>query len=308
MKKNYILIFCFAYTLLCKSQQDPQYNLYQFNQMVINPAYAGARDVLAVVGSVRNQWTGFDGAPRTSCLSVHGPVLNKHIGLGLTMVNDRMGPRNMFAVYGNFAYIAKLSSKFKLSLGLNAGYNRFQFDFNKLSFKSSESSSAYLNQIQTYNKLDMNTGLYLRSNSFFMGLSLTHLFNPDIYSLKDTAGQSFGYRLRTHKFFTIGKSFKITDNFIFAPTMMIRFVNGQGNGDLNLNFFLFKKLWLGVFNRGGYGPGFLMQYYITNGFRVAYSYDTGANDARRLGASHEVMIGFDFSTGTKSKVISPRFL
>ncbi|MBI2721532.1 MAG: type IX secretion system membrane protein PorP/SprF [Bacteroidetes bacterium] len=309
MKKFYLILFYFVFAIICKGQQDPQYNLYQFNQMIINPAYAGARDVVAVVASVRNQWTGFEGAPRTSCLSIHGPVLNKHIGLGLTVVSDRMGPRNMQGVYGNFSYIAKLSEKYKLSFGLNAGYNRFQFDFNKVTFKANESSSTYFNQVQTYNKLDMNSGLYLKSNSFFMGFSVTHLSNSNVYSVKDTSGKNIlNYRLRTHQFFTLGKSFIINDNFIFAPTILFRQVNGKGNGDLNLNFFLFKKLWLGVIYKGAYGPGFLMQYYITQQFRVAYSYDTGAQDARRLGASHEVMFGFDFGRNNKSKVISPRFL
>lgn len=309
MKKNYILLFCIVYTLAAKAQQDPQYNLYQFNQMVINPAYAGARDAISVVASVRNQWSGFDGAPRTSCLSIHSPVLNKNLGIGLTLVNDKMGPRTMTGIYGNVAYIAKLTSKLKLSLGVNAGYNRFQFDFTKLSFKDNESTSAYTSQLQTYGALDVNTGLFLRSNSFFIGISGTHLFNSDVYSIKDTAGRSImSYRLRTHNFFTMGKSFKISDNCIFAPTIMIRSVNGRGNGDLNLNFFLAKKLWLGVFFRGGYGPGFLMQYYVTNKFRAAYSFDTGMNDARRLGPSHEVMLGFDFGKESKSKVVSPRFL
>ncbi|MGZ3920006.1 MAG: PorP/SprF family type IX secretion system membrane protein [Bacteroidia bacterium] len=309
MRRNYILLVCFVVSLLGKAQQDPQYNLYQFNQMIINPAYAGARDVLAVVASVRNQWTGFDGAPRTSCISIHAPVMNKHVGVGLTMVSDKMGPRNTTGIYGNFAYIAQLSSKFKLSFGLNAGLNRFQYDFSKLNFKTTESSSSYLNQQQVYNKLDLNGGLYLKSNSFFVGLSYTHLTGADVFAIKDSTGnKALSYRLMTHQFFTMGKSFKVNDNFIFAPTIMIRQVNGRGNGDLNLNFFLYKKLWLGVFVKGGYGPGFLMQYYITNNFRVAYSYDTGAKDARKLGASHEVMLGFDFSRGTKSKVVSPRFL
>ncbi|MBA3665979.1 MAG: type IX secretion system membrane protein PorP/SprF [Bacteroidetes bacterium] len=309
MRKHYILLLLLSFVIIGKAQQDPQYNLYQFNQMVINPAYAGARDVLAVVASVRNQWTGFDGAPRTSCLSIHGPIMNKHLGLGLTVVSDKMGPRSMAGVYGNIAYIAQLSSKYKLSFGLNAGYNRFQFDFNKLNLKDNESSSAYFSQTQTYNKLDANGGLYLRSNTFFVGLSVTHLFNPSLFSVKDSSGTSIlSYSLKTHQFFTMGKSFKLSDNCIFAPTIMFRQVNGKGNGDLNLNFFIYKKVWLGMFYRGGYGSGFLMQYYVTNKFRVAYSFDTGARDARKLGASHEVMLGFDFSGNTKSKVISPRFL
>lgn len=305
MKKRYITLVLIFGCLFASAQQDPQFNLYQFNQMVINPAYAGARDAIAVVGDVRNQWTGFEGAPRTSCLSIHGPIANKHIGIGLTVVNDVMGPRNLFGIYGNFAYILKLSNKYKLSFGINGGLNRFQFDFSKISFKSYETSTSFY-QVQNYNKLDINSGIYLRSNTFFAGLSTTHLYNGDVYNISDSSS-TLSYRLRTHMFFTLGKSFSLGEKVIFAPTLAYRVVNSKANGDLNLNFFLFKKLWLGVFSRGGYGPGFLLQYYINDKIRVGYSFDTGSRDARKLGPSHEVMFGIDLG-GNKSKVISPRFL
>jgi type IX secretion system PorP/SprF family membrane protein len=315
MKIHITLFFALAFTFLGKAQQDPQYNLYQFNQMVINPAYAGARDGLSVVASVRNQWSGFTGAPKTSCLSLHGPILNKNLGVGLTMISDAMGPRNMVGIYGNIAYILKLSNKWKLSFGINGGYNRFQFDFNKITFKTTENSS-FLSQNQTYNALDLNAGFYLRSNTFFAGISASHLGNTNLYNyeiLSDTTGGKKGsynisYRLRTHLMFTMGKSFRLNENLIFAPTIILRNAgNGKGNGDLNLNFFMFNKFWAGLFIKGGYGPGFLFQYYVTNKFRVAYCFDTGLKDARKLGPSHEVMIGFDFS-GTKSKMLNPRFL
>jgi len=304
MKKIYTITICFVFALNCKSQQDPQFNLYQFNQMVINPAYAGARDGIAVVGSARQQWSGFDGAPRTSCMSVHAPVFNKKLGVGLTVINDVMGPRNMFAAYGNVAYILKLSDKLKLSAGINAGYNRYQFDFNKLTFKTAEVNTEIL-QTQTKGILDINSGLYLRSNKFFAGLSLTHMTGPSVYNYS-SQNSELNYRLRTHMFFNIGRSFQFNENVIFAPTIMLK-ASATASGDINLNFFLYKKLWLGVFVRGDYGPGFLMQFNVTHKFRIGYSYDTGLNDARKLGATHEVIIGFDFSE-KKSKIISPRFL
>jgi hypothetical protein len=127
-----------------------------------------------------------------------------------------------------------------------------------------------------------------------------------VYSYGD--GQNaISYRLRTHLFVNAGRSFSINENCVFAPTIMFRTVDNNRNLDLNLNFFLFKKLWLGAFIRGPYGPGFLLQYYVTPKFRVAYSYDTGLKDARRLGPSHEIMLGFDLPEN-KSKVVSPRFL
>lgn len=304
MRKIFYLFFIFNAVRLA-AQQDPQFNMYQFNQMIINPAYAGARDGISIAANVRNQWTGFDGSPRTNCLSIHGPVLKKHLGLGLTVINDQMGPRNWTALYGNFAYIARLSNKWKLSLGVNAGYSRYQFDYSKLAMKSTENLS-FFSQTQSAGQLDFNSGIYLRSNTFFAGFSSTHMNNQPLFTATDSTGKAFGYTAKTHMFFTMGKSFSLSENLVFAPTIMIR-AGGKGNADLNLNFFIAKKLWLGVFIRGGYGPGFLMQYYITNKLRAGYSYDTGLRDARRLGATHELMFGVDISSN-KSKVISPRFL
>ena len=161
----------------------------------------------------------------------------------------------------------------------------------------------------TKGTLDINGGLFLRSQTFFMGLSAAHINNPSVYSYDaPTAnGGKFSYKVRTHLFFTIGNSFVISKDLVFAPTIMVRQVQNDLGADLNLNFFLFKRLWLGGFYRNGYGPGALMQFYATDKLRLGLSYDTGLSDARKLGSSFEVMVGFDFS-GAKSKTINPRFL
>jgi type IX secretion system PorP/SprF family membrane protein len=299
-------LLCGFYAL---AQQDPQYALYQFNQMVINPAYAGARDGLAAVASTRKQWAGFAGAPQTTCFSLHTPIVRKNIGVGLTAVNDIMGPRNVVSIYGNFAYILKINNKLKLSFGVNGGYNKYQFNFSEVNFKSVD-VPAQAFQNQNLGTLDINSGLYLRSNSFFVGVSATHINTPKAYTYQsDSTHGKFVYKLSTHMFITAGRSFIINKDFIFAPTILVKIVNSNYSPDFNLNFFIYKKLWLGVFFRNTYGPGGLIQYYLTDKLRVAYSYDSGINDARRLGGSHEVMIGFDLrKESPKAKMISPRFL
>lgn len=290
------------------AQQDPQYSLYQFNQMIINPAYAGARDALAVIALRRDQWVSFPGAPKTTCLSAHTPILNKNIGVGVTVVRDEIGPRSTTGFYGNFAYILKLSQKAKLSFGLNAGYNRYQFDFNKITFQKDEVPSEML-QTLTKGTLDINAGLFFRTPTFFAGLSSTHINSPSVYSYQTTVGNGgkFAYKVRTHMFFTIGNSFIISKDLIFAPTLLVKQVKDELGLDVNLNFFLYKRLWLGAFYRNGYGPGALMQFYATDKLRLGLSYDTGLQDASKLGSSFEIMVGFDFA-GTKSKMINPRFL
>jgi type IX secretion system PorP/SprF family membrane protein len=309
MKKLIQLTAGMLMVITVKAQQDPQYSLYQFNQLIINPAYAGARDGVSVVAGRRQQWLSFPGAPETTCLSVHGPILNKNLGIGLTVVNDKMGPRNVIGAYGNVAYILRLGQKMKLSFGFNAGYNRFQFNFNELNFQATELPPE-LYQSLTPAALDINSGIYLRSGSFFFGVSATHLNSPDVFSYESVNTSrpgKFTYKLNTHLFVTCGKSFVLSDNLVFSPTVLVKTVGSVTTGDINLNFFLHRKIWLGAYYRYGFGPGALLQYYITNRVRVGYSYDTGLQDARRLGGSHELMIGVDFA-GNRTKTINPRFL
>jgi type IX secretion system PorP/SprF family membrane protein len=290
------------------AQQDPQYSLYQFNQMIINPAYAGARDALAVVALRRDQWVSFPGAPKTTCLSGHAPIANKNIGVGATIIRDDIGPRSTTGFYANFAYILKLNQKAKLSFGLNAGYNHYQFDFSKISFQKDEAPPELLQNLSK-GTLDVNAGLFFRTPTFFAGLSATHINNPKVYTYEAAvpSGGKFSYKVRTHLFFTIGNSFVFSKDFVFAPTILVKQVNDEIGMDINMNFFLYKRMWLGAFYRAGYGPGALMQFYATDKLRLGLSYDTGLSDARKLGSSFEVMVGFDFS-GTKSKMINPRFL
>jgi type IX secretion system PorP/SprF family membrane protein len=308
--KKITAIFCLLiFVSKTKAQQDPQFNMYQFNQMIINPAYAGSRDALSVVAIVRNQWVSFPGAPKTLCLSGHAPILNKNIGVGATIMRDEIGPRNTTGIYGNFAYILKLSQKVKLSLGLNAGYNRYQFNYNELTFSSSEAPPAELLSSLTKGTLDMNGGLFLKAPSFYFGLSASHINTPSVYtySANTVAGASYSYRVKTHIFLTAGYSYIINNNFIFAPAIMVKQVPDNLTADVNFNFFIYKKMWLGVFYRSGFGPGALMQFYATSKLRLGLSYDTGLSDARNLGSSFEVMIGYDFASN-KSRTVNPRFL
>ena len=60
------LLFLFSANL--QAQQDSQYTQYMYNTVVVNPAYAGSRGAMSVFGMHRNQWVGFDGAPKTLSL------------------------------------------------------------------------------------------------------------------------------------------------------------------------------------------------------------------------------------------------
>src|SRR5688572_30014773 len=105
------------------AQQDPMYTHYMYNTLMVNPAYAGSRDALSVTALHRSQWVNFNGSPITQTVTAHGPLSNEHVGLGIAVMNDKIGPTNNTGVFGQFAYILKLNDRSKLSLGVSAGVN-----------------------------------------------------------------------------------------------------------------------------------------------------------------------------------------
>ncbi len=308
MKKYCILIICLFSLGHLWAQQDAQYSLYQFNQMSINPAYAGARDAIAVIMDVRKQWAGFgDGAPTTLGFTVHSPILNNKVGVGLNVISDKIGARSVTGAYGNFAYIAKLNNRIKLSFGLRAGYLNYQFNYSKVNYQYAESGTVDLSNANK-GALDMDAGVFLKSNTFFAGISATHLTQANIYTIPvGQLANSSSYVLASHLFIVVGKAFAVNENVVFNPTVMIKSVRSQTTADLNFNVLLKKRIWLGTFLRGGYGIGALIQVYATDKFRIGYSYDTGLGIKKQLGSSHEFMLGFDFGN-YQSKMVSPRLL
>lgn len=315
MKKIVLLLVLIISIKPLKAQQDPQFNLYQFNQLAVNPAYAGARDAIAVIADMRKQWVSFPGAPTTLAFTVHSPVWNNKLGVGINVLSDQIGAKSTTGIYGNIAYILKLNAKFKLSFGIRAGYLNYKFNFNKVNYKDvNEASAADLSNINR-GAFDMDAGLYLRSNSFYIGLSSTHinratLYNKD-YTLTNSTGQSqilnSSYVMLPHFFLVAGKAFSINENLVFSPSVMIRYVSTAMSADLNLNFLIHQRLWLGAFVKQSYGAGILVQVHATEKLRIGYTYDAGLGSKRTLGSTHEVMIGFDFKN-YKTKTVSSRFL
>ena len=87
-----------------QAQFEPQFTQYMFNEMFINPAYAGSRDNISLTGAYRNQWVGIEGAPITQTLSGHAPLKNKKIGVGLSLMNEKIGVTHDMALFANYAY------------------------------------------------------------------------------------------------------------------------------------------------------------------------------------------------------------
>ena len=69
MKKITYIIILIGLCSAAKAQQDPQYSMYMFNGLVLNPAYAGSWDHAGMTAIGRKQWAGLNGSPTTGSFS-----------------------------------------------------------------------------------------------------------------------------------------------------------------------------------------------------------------------------------------------
>src|ERR1035437_2025613 len=238
-------------SLTGNAQQDAMYTHYMYNTLAVNPAYAGSRDALTVTALDRYQWVGFSGAPMTQTLTMHAPLENQHIGLGLSMLNDKIGPTNNTSLFADFAYIMQVTEKSKLSLGLSAGVNIWQASLNTLAHDQ-QSDPVFQNNIN--NKLTPNIGFgaYYYRERFYVGVSVPGLVQNNLSAITQDNGTTLiGIEQRNY-YLIAGTVLNITNNLAFKPTTLIKVTAGApAQADLTGCFIIMKKFLVGAMFRTG---------------------------------------------------------
>jgi type IX secretion system PorP/SprF family membrane protein len=289
------------------AQQDPMYTHYMYNTLSINPAYAGSRDALTITGLHRSQWVDFKGAPTTQTLTLHSPIANKHIGLGLGVTNDRIGPVNNTSVMGSFAYIMQLTKKSKLALGLSGGVSILQANLSDLQLDQQYDVS-FQNNLSNRTTPIFGVGAYYSRDRFYAGLSVPNLIQSDYSTIQN--GNIVNGQSQRHFFFTMGGLVKMGEDLDFKPTTLVKVTYGAPlQADLTASFIIRKKLLLGAMVRTGDAIGALIGFNITDQFHLGYSYDWsyGLRTAKYNQGSHEIVMRYDFIFGAKTQIHSPRY-
>ena len=141
------------------AQQDAQYTQYMYNTINVNPAYAGSRGVMSVFGVYRAQWVGLEGAPTTAAASVHSPIDNSRVGLGLSISKDEIGISNRKTVSTDFSYTVNTSEDYKLSFGIKGSASMLNVDYTKLN-KYDKNDPKFQNNIDNQFSPNIGAGVY----------------------------------------------------------------------------------------------------------------------------------------------------
>lgn len=298
----FIVIFAMSNVF---AQQDPQYSQYMFNQLAINPAYAGSKEVLSTTAFIRSQWTGIEGGPQTESLTLHGPMKGKKVGFGFAVIADQIGPKSSIGAMGSYAYRIPIKNG-KLAFGLRVGVYNFTYHWNEMTHKD-PTDQVYTENPPSKIVPTADAGLFYYNNTMYVGLSATHLYNGRLTSVSNQNGDDAQFS--PHFFFTFGKAWSFSEKLVFNPSIMVKTAkNSPGTIDINMSFLLNQRIWLGISARSGYGFVAYAQVNITDKFKLGYAFDFGFNKIGKVGGgSHEIMLGYDFNI-FKSKITSPRYL
>lgn len=311
MKTIKKIILVLVITIGClgvNAQQIPMFTHYMNNTLVVNPGYAGSRDALTITGLYRSQWVGFDGAPVTQTLTAHSPIYNEHIGVGLSVLNDKIGPTNNTSVFAYYAYRVDLSKKSKLAFGLSVGADIFQANLSKLELDQQNDPSFQTN-INNHVTPNFGFGMYYSRERFYAGISVPYLLQNS-YSVKDLENKNILInKEQRHYFLIAGTLINISDNLAFKPTALLKVTPAAPvQGDVTASFIIMKRVLLGVMYRTGDSFGALVGLNVTEQLHLGYSYDWsyGLQTSKYNGGSHELMLRYDFIFSSKKQIHSPR--
>jgi type IX secretion system PorP/SprF family membrane protein len=308
MRKIFLGIQMFILSLALNAQQDAMFTHYAYNTLAINPAYAGTRDALTVTGLSRMQWVNFDGAPVTQTLTLHTPIISQNIGLGVSVLNDKIGPTNNLSLYVDFSYKIKVSEKAHLSFGLKSGLHYKKADLNSLLVEDA-SDPFFMADEQSKLLPNFGFGLYYFTDKYYVGLSIPKLLENN-FTENTVSGDVNLVSEQKHYFLIGGAVFKLSESIDLKPTSFLKITNGAPiELDITANFIFMDRFWTGIMYRTGDALGALAGINITDQFAVGYSFDWSASNRtfRYNQGSHEIMLRYDFIYKEKNMIRSPRY-
>lgn len=307
MKTKFIGLFLALITSVIYAQQDPQYTQYMYNTSVINPAYTSSRTSLNIFGLHRAQWVGLEGAPSSNNIAVSSPV-GKNVALGLSIVNDKIGPsnENNFAV--DFAYGFNVTDNYKLSLGLKGSANVLNVDFTKLNIYN-PADPRFENNIDNRFSANVGAGIYLYSDQTYVGLSVPYIIESKHFDRNATStSDTFIASEKMHYFFIAGHVFDLNPNLKFKPSLLSKVVMGAPlQLDLSGNFLINERFNAGLAYRLSSSFSALAGFQINDSLFIGYAYDRETSLlANYNSGSHELFLRFEL-VKRNVKIMSPRF-
>lgn len=291
------------------SQQDPILTQYMFNMQIINPAYAGMWEKAGFSSLVRKQWSGIDKTPLTEVISLHSPLKNEYVGMGLNIMNDHFAKENRLSIFADYSYEVSLTPQTRLRLGLKFGFMNYKNPLTEYQlYPDGQYDEAFAEDVDLKFLPNFGFGAFLYDENYYVNFSIPKLIENDFKT--NINNYSTQAEIRT---FYIGGGYvfrlRSLNNLIFKPTMLVRATsNNPLQFDIGANFMLMDRLWLGGMYRSGDAICVTSQWIFNNNFRLGFAVDVTYTDIYPYQfGTYEFSIGYDIDFYGRSYVRSKYF-
>lgn len=306
MSKTPILLLHIILTYLLgvfvlHAQQNPQYTHYQFNPMTVNAGYTASGGELSAIGLYRSQWGGLDGAPKTITFGMEAPV-NEFDGLGLSIIQDELGPAEETYLDVNYAHTLFLGKEARLGMGLKAGGRVLNLDWSKGQHRDQD--EVFMENINSKILPTLGAGLFYYTNRSYFGISVPNFIPNQHYETH----RSNAAMDRLHYYLIGGYVFDLGADLKMKPSFYLKYADGASlSTDVSANFLFYDNLSVGVNYRLEESVSGLMGFRLNNSFEFGYAYDYNTSDLSAYNSgTHEVFIRYRLVS--KDLVLkSPRF-
>ena len=306
-----LLSFVLLFAIKGKAQYDAMFTQYMFNEMFINPAYAGSKEAMSATLLHRQQWLGFAGRPITTSFSLHGPLMENKMGVGLSILNEKIATQNRNLIYGSYAYRLKAGENGKLALGLMAGIENQVNKFGDLKVNDVGPADPQFSQNSpSIVAPNFGFGAYYNTKTFYGGLSVPRMIDNHL-KLSSGSAVKRTSKLDFSKFtycIIAGNVFTLNDELKLKANGMIKMVQSAPMQlDLGASAIFRDMFWGGLSFRTGSAMSIILGIQANKQLFVSYAYDYGLNKIQRYSqGSHEIVLSYLFSYKT-NKITSVRY-
>lgn len=285
----------------------PVYSQYLHNGLLINPAYAGSREVLSCFMSGRMQWLGIDGAPTMETLSLHSLMKNDKVGLGISAQFLQYGVTTSNSFYADYAYHL-IVGRSKLSLGLRGGFDMSNTDFTGIKETLNDPNDpVFQTNDKPYFLPNVGSGFYFYNKKFFFGAAVPSFLGYKKNSAGDITMKpfaNFDIQASAGMLVTFSQAFKL------KPSVFIDYSTDKTKEmriDINANLIIYDFVWIGGSWRTSENVAVgILQLQVTPQLMFGYSYDFPMGNMNTYSdGSHEFIFRYEF--GKKINAANPRY-
>ncbi len=286
--KTILMFLAFVISNMVTAQLDPQYTQYHFNQYLINPAFGGLYESTAITFNSRAQWYGMEGAPFTNTLTLESS-LTDHSGIGLKVMNDRIGVHNNTEVMASASYF--INSHFvKIGMGLQGGITNVSNDLSLLDSKvlnDPELDSFVPNSIQP----NFGVGFVIHRFDYFLAVSI-----PRLLETRNTSRSLNDPRYDRHIYISTGYRFSLFRSNDTKLQTMVRVLGSRFSFDVVGTYFLTEHIRMGAMIRDYYGASFFGKIDFDTHFSMGYSFELPTNNLIFTNyGTHEISLSYIFA-------------